>query len=58
MNSGLFGILTGTGQRPHRLLGFGVSALPRHSPYQIEHVEFGGGMTEQVSKIRQSLGIL
>ena len=58
VDPGLFEILIPARQALHRLTGFILLAPARYSPDQIEHVEFGRGMAQQMGEIPESLGVL
>jgi len=42
----------------HRLTAFVLLPLVCNSPEQIEHVEFDRGMTQQMSEVPESPGVL
>jgi hypothetical protein len=57
MDPGLFEILIPPRQALHRLTGFILFVLACNSPDQIEHVEFGRRMTQQMSEVPESPGV-
>src|SRR5712692_7124353 len=58
MDARLFEILFSARQAVHRLTGFVFLTLAGHSPHQIEHVEFGRRMTQQMGEVPESLRVL
>ncbi len=58
MDAGLFEILLSARQAVRRSDGFVIVVLACNSADQIEHVEFGRGMTQQMGEVAESLGVL
>ncbi|MGD0119750.1 MAG: hypothetical protein ABSD30_16910 [Candidatus Binatus sp.] len=58
MNACLFEILIGVRQATRRLAGVVLVALAGDSARQIEHVEFGRGMPQEVGEVAETLAVL
>jgi hypothetical protein len=57
MDPRLFEIPIPPRQAVPRLTGFVLLAMARNSTHQVEHVEFGRWMTQQVANVPESLGV-
>ena len=58
MDSCLLEFLLAPRQAMHRVTCFVLLALACNSPDQIKHMEFGRGMTQQMSEVPESLCVL
>ena len=58
MDPSLFEVLFPARQAVHGLIGFIVIALACNSSCQIQHVEFGRGMTQQMGEVAEALSVL